>query len=709
MRIYKMTATFGKLEGKTLTLEPGLNIIEAPNEWGKTTWCAFLLAMLYGLDTRAKTTKTVLADKERYAPWSGSPMSGRIDLNWNGRDITIERSSKGRTPMGVFRAYETASGLAIPELTAANCGPVLLGVEQSVFRRAGFIRQSDMPVTQDDALRRRLNDLVTTGDETGDGEKLAREMKELKNKCRYNRTGLIPQAEIQRHDLEEKIAERDALQVHSRKLKERLGEIKSGIQALENHRDALAYAAAEADAGRVAEARDLRDRLEGEVAALEQLCAKQPPKEEVDRKIKAIETYREDYAAAQTEEAEMREQPQPPIPPELFRGMTLEQAGEMVKGDAEHYGLLNQKKPWLIYHIFAALLLLAVIPLGILKEPVGMAVCVLMAILLLVLAQRKKKSWRQEAAALEEKYGSAFPEAWLMQFTAYEEERKAFDQALLDYRVTRGDLDIQQTFLQKQRESLFGSQTPEKVLELWQQMQKNWEACQTACREYQRAEKYLQTLQDMAKPTVKAPAMADNLTYTAAETEHLLAESHTEQQRLQNRLGQYQGRMEVLGDGETLRAELARVEQRISKLEEIYAAAVIGLDTLAQARQELQRRFAPRISKRAQELLAAMTAGRYDRLSFGEDLSLLAGAEQEATLHESLWRSDGTVDQLYLALRLAVAEELTPDAPLVLDDAFVRFDDKRLQAALDILKQEADQKQVILFTCQSREKTYVEE
>ena len=706
MRIYKMTATFGKLENATLTLEPGLNVIEAPNEWGKSTWCAFLLAMLYGLDTRAKSTKTSLADKERFAPWSGVPMAGRIDLNWNGRDITIERSSKGRTPMGVFRAYETQSGLAIPELTAANCGPMLLGVEQSVFRRAGFIRQSDMPVTQDEALRRRLNDLVTTGDETGDSDRLARELKELKNKCRYNRTGLIPQAEIQRHDLEEKIAERDSLDIHCRKLKERMGEIKAGIQALDNHLDALAYAAAEADAGRVAEARDLRDRAEAEVAYLEQICAKQPSKEDVDRKIRAIETYREDYAAAQQEEAEMENQPLPPVPPELFRGMTMEQAGEMVSNDCRRYEELKKKKPYLVFYILSWLVLIAAIPLAILKEYTFALSCVAVSAVFGVLALRKKKTWTREAEDLEDKYGSIYPEAWQMMFNTYVEEKKAFDQALLDYRVTRGDLDIQQTFLQKQRESLFGGQAPEKVLEIWQQMQRNWENYQLACREYQRTEKYLQTLQEMAQPAVKAPAMADNLTYSEAETDRLLAEAHAEQQRLQNRLGQYQGRMEALGDGSGLRTELQNVEQRIAKLEEIYAAVTIALDTMAQARQELQRRFAPRISKRAQELLGAMTAGRYDRLTFGEDLSLLAGAEQESTLHEALWRSEGTVDQLYLALRLAVAEELTPDAPLVLDDAFVRFDNTRLQAALKILQQEAQQKQVILFTCQEREKQF---
>ena len=121
MKIYSMTATFGKLEHETLTLTPGLNIIHAPNEWGKSTWCAFLVAMLYGIETRVHSTKTALADKERYAPWSGAPMSGRLECNWNGRDITIERSTKGRSIFGQFKAYETQSGIPVAELTAANC------------------------------------------------------------------------------------------------------------------------------------------------------------------------------------------------------------------------------------------------------------------------------------------------------------------------------------------------------------------------------------------------------------------------------------------------------------------------------------------------------------------------------------------------------------------------------------------------------------
>ena len=139
MKIYSMTATFGKLNHDTLTLKPGLNVIEAPNEWGKSTWCAFILAMLYGIDTSSRSKKDFLPDKEHYAPWSGAPMSGRMDICWNGRDITIERSTKGRSIFGQFKAYETESGIEVAELTAANCGQMLLGVEQSVLDRKSVV------------------------------------------------------------------------------------------------------------------------------------------------------------------------------------------------------------------------------------------------------------------------------------------------------------------------------------------------------------------------------------------------------------------------------------------------------------------------------------------------------------------------------------------------------------------------------------------
>ena len=702
MRIYKMTATFGKLEHETLELKPGLNISTAPNEWGKSTWCAFLVAMLYGLDTRAKTTKNALADKERYAPWSGAPMAGRIDLNWKGRDITIERRTKRRIPLGEFQAYETASGLPVAELTAANCGQMLLGVEQTVFRRAGFIKHADLPVTQDEALRRRLNALVTTGDDSGAADRLAASLKDLKNRCRYNRSGLLPQAEAERDALEEKITELESLDTQCKKLRMRLDEVKDWLRQLHNHQQALAYAKMEADAARVAQARDAMEQTEQELRTLEGACAKLPPREEADLKTRELKAFREQWNDIQMEVRTAPAEPQQPQLPNPFTGLSAQAAREMVHSDAKTYtAITSTKTPNVL--IFVGLFgLLAAGGLIYLMAYVFAAVAGLAGLAAFAWGIYEKISMKKQTRALLEKYGDGDWQHWGDPIAEYEQKLEVYKDALKEYQDINSDLEVRLMVLRKKKESLCGLQEPDELLEFWQQTLAQWDAYYNARREALRAKSHFETLSAMVKP-VEKPTMEDNLTHSETDTARLLSDCQVEQQRLQNRLGQYQGRMEVLGDRDEMLRQLKRINERIVKLEDTYAALLIAQETLTAARAELQRRFAPRITQRAQKLLSRMTGGRYHSLTMSEDFSLQAGAGEEDTVHDAMWRSDGTVDQLYLALRLAVAEELTPEAPLILDDALVRFDDKRMKAAVGILKEMAKDKQVICFTCQGRE------
>ena len=702
MKIYKMTATFGKLEHETLTLEPGLNIITAPNEWGKSTWCAFLMAMLYGLDTRAKTTKTALADKERYQPWSGSPMSGRIDLNWNGRDITIERATRRRVPLGEFKAYETESGLPVEELTAANCGQTLLGVEQTVFRRAGFIRFSDLPVTQDEALRRRLNALVTTGDDSGAADRLAASLKDLKNRCRYNRTGLLPQAEAQRDAIEEKLTELETLNTQCQKLKMRIDEVKDWLRQLYNHQQALAYAKMESGLNQIAQAREATEETEQTLRALEAACASLPPQAEVESKVRELRAFRDQWNAIRAEERQAPTEPQKPELPNPFTGLTAEAARAMAREDARELTELSQSKMPLIFMIIGAIGLLAAGGLAYLTAYVFAVIAGGVGLLALIWGAVDRVSTRKKILAIVEKYGTADWKSWTAPIMEYEQAMIAYSEALKAYQEVGSDLEVRLMVLRKKRDSLCGLQEPEEMLDFWQEAQRQWEQYDRARAEAMTARRHLEALDAVVKP-VEKPTAPDNLTQNEAQTAQLLAECAAEQQRLQNRLGQYQGRMEIIGSAEDLRLQHKRVSDRIARLEDPYTALTIAQETLQQARTELQRRFAPRITQRAQELLGAMTDGRYQSLTMGEDFSLRASAGQEDVQWDAIWRSDGTIDQLYLALRLAVAEELTPDAPLVLDDALVRFDDTRMAAALNILRKMAESKQVICFTCQGRE------
>ena len=707
MKIYSMTATFGKLERQTLNFQPGLNIIEAPNEWGKSTWSAFIIAMLYGIDTKARTTQSTLADKERYAPWSGAPMEGRMDISWNGRDITIERRTKGRLIFGEFRAYETETGLDVPELTATNCGMQLLGVERSVFVRAGFLRLSDMPVTQDDALRRRLNNLVTTGDESGAGEKLAQSLKDLKNKCRYNKSGLLPQAEAERDRLEEQLRSIQELNTQAARLQERQKELEAWVAKLENHKTALQFAQAQADTQHIRQAELGGEQLKKQLEQMQADCAKLPSAEEAERARTDLQKLHNESMSLQMEQQMLPPAPIAPACDRCFEGLTGEQAIEQAKADKEQAESLEKKKKNPLMGIGIATMLAGALALAgglliTLLFAIGGAVLVL-GVILTVIGSANNKKCKALLNTLAAKYETSQIDLWISKAEEFARKRQAFEEENAQYQQTIAQLQQRRDDLVARLQAITHGEAIGVCLSKWEQISQQWKALADLRRDLQRAESQLVALRSVTKE-LPAPTEPDHLTQTLSETDALLTSAAFELKQNHQRIGQFQGQAEALGQESALKAQLKQVRSRIERLEETYAALEVAQKALSTATSELQRRFAPRIAKRAQELFGKLTDGRYEKVMLAEDLSIHISAQQEATIRPSQWRSEGTVDQLYLALRLAVAEELTPDAPLVLDDAMVRFDDKRLATALHILTEMAENKQVILFTCQSREK-----
>lgn len=709
MMIHSMTATFGKLENESLSFRPGLNVIHAPNEWGKSTWCAFLVNMLYGLETRVKTTKTALADKERYAPWSGSPMAGRIELNWNGRDITIERWTRGRTPMGEFKAYETDTGLPVPELTGANCGEQLLGVERSVFLRAGFIRLTDLPVTQDESLRRRLNALVTTGDESGTGDVLARKLKDLKNRCRYNRSGLLPQAQLRRQELEQRLTELQSLQQQAQRGQTRMAELQEQIDALENHEAALAYAAAEENLLRVDAAKRAAQQSAQRVEELERDCAALPDGETAQRKLSQLRALQQKQLAIQMDGQMLPPCPQEPAAPDCFAGLDGAQARKQAQEDFDRYQALlaplPRRFPLWIFGVAAAIGAVALLVLRLWLPGIALALsagALVIAHLLCCGSDRRKGAARRtQAQAIASRYGGS-PEKAPAAAEDYCAQRERYRQELENYAAMQRQSGERLAQVNREIQAATGGMPLSQALEQWLQTEQKQTELLDARRELVQAQRHAREL-EAATVAVQRPERPDTLTCTAEETRSRLYNARFELKQRQTQYAQSQGRMEALGTEQTLTQELTAVQRRIEALEDTYAALELAQNSLEQATQQLQRRFAPRIVKAAQENFARLTGGRYDRLTLSQDLSVQAGAGEEPVLRSTQWRSEGTVDQLYLALRLAVSKELTADAPLVLDDALVRFDDTRHGYAMELLRQQAQQRQILLFSCQKRE------
>ncbi len=707
MKILSMTATFGKLSNETITFSQGLNVIDRPNEWGKSTWCAFITAMLYGIDTGERTKNGKLADKEHYAPWSGAPMAGRMDIDWNGRKITIERSTLKRVPFGAFTAYETDTHAPVPELTGANCAQLLLGAEKEVFQRSAFIRQADLPVSDSAALRSRLNALVATGDETDTTGLLLSKLNDLKNKCRANKSkGLLPEAEKKRDALMEKQAQRTKLAEQSAQLKARLAELESYRKDLQNHQAALAYqenfnyaqklAAAQNDAA-LAQAK--LDRLTLEAQAL-------PDGEAVRRDCRSLRMLQSQRDGLYMQLQMLPPAPTAPTVPEVFRGVDPEAAVEKARQDRAALDALSTKKPGLPVWIFAALLAaaiaLALIPaVGIFLSIAAIAVL----IVLFVSKQAREKETQKAMDALTAAYPGIPAQRWEALAADYLQAQTQFQKAQADSDAQRSSLKAAIEEVNGKITALTGGQSSVEYEEAAQAALAKHDALTDATRELAQKQALLQALEGSHK-VAQPPAYEDKLTHSAGETMQLLGSTENQIRNMGSQLGSLQGQMLSLGEAAAVAQELFEVNSRIAKLEEYYKALEIAMETLEKAKVEMQKRFAPRISQKAQDFIARLTGNRYNRLYLGGDFTLNAATDADVNTHTAIWRSDGTIDQLYLALRLAVAQALVPDAPLILDDALVRFDDDRMASALELLREESESRQVLLFTCQSREKKY---
>ena len=159
MRIKELYATFGSLDNKKLSLKDGLNIVHGRNEAGKSTWGAFIRAMLYGISTREKAKAGYIPDKERYLPWNGNPMYGKCTLISGGDEISIERTS-GKS--GVFSKVEAKN---LSRGGSAPTGEELCGIARGVYDRCAFIGQAKLDVDRDADTEKKILSLASSGEE----------------------------------------------------------------------------------------------------------------------------------------------------------------------------------------------------------------------------------------------------------------------------------------------------------------------------------------------------------------------------------------------------------------------------------------------------------------------------------------------------------------------------------------------------------------
>ena len=146
------------------------------------------------------------------------------------------------------------------------------------------------------------------------------------------------------------------------------------------------------------------------------------------------------------------------------------------------------------------------------------------------------------------------------------------------------------------------------------------------------------------------------------------------------------------------------------KLQEKREAISEAKERIRQIAGEIRKSFAFHLNEDCGKALSEITGGRYDSLWIDEQLHIYVNAKEGFFPLEQA--STGTIDQLYLALRLSMALLLQREnrdlLPLLFDDSFAMYDEKRLAASIGYLKK-AYPAQILLFTCHHREEKILKE
>lgn len=633
MMIKRLDATFGKLEGESLELHDGLNVISAPNESGKSTWCAFVRAMLYGVDSSERQKAGFLPDKMRFAPWSGSAMQGSMQLESGGRDITITRTTKtASAPMREFSAVYTGTSVSVEGLNGNNAGEMLTGVSRDVFRRSAFVEQGKVAVTHSAELEKRISAIVSSGDEDCSFTEADGRLRQWQRKRRFNRHGRLPELE-------------DEL-LHKKQL---LAELSDAAQQRENMSAELERAKQECE------------RIEAEVIESRKVVRKEA--------LSSLQGVRNEVNAAterHDKAAERRDSCRAALCACAIGERKPEEAKAEVKTDLENSMKLKERSERKSSPVLAIILMIlcgALVAAGFLLPDlmihafVAAAVALAAGIALFIRASRRKTE-NYEAAKQRRKI-----------LAKYKAESEADIAASID-----------------------------EYLELY----KNYAEAQRAEKESAEALAVVRRRQEQAESKTLTQLDFTGGDNQAAQLSRRLTEARAKCSRISAQMAEHSGRLAAMGDPLVLGSEISRMEAEYAEISAEYDAIALAIDTMRKADEDIQSRFSPALGKLAAEYMQFVTDGKYDGVMLDRDFS--------ATVHEAggnvprnaEYLSAGTLDLMYLAVRLAVCSLALPESancPLIIDDALVNFDADRRRQAMALLEKIAQERQVILFAC----------
>lgn len=668
--------SFGAMKDKEFTFSDGINVVYGPNEAGKSTLNRFLRAMLFGMD-RGHGRAAKDSDYNRYKPWDNpGAYQGSLEVEIARKRYLIERDFLQTE--GGLKVCDAASGRELPP-----AGDFFETIQTDVTE-SGFVNtvmQSQKGAATDRELAGILQNTIANMSlaksravdvggalEILNGKLRAMEQKKLSERIAAVRKSI--------EECERKHEEFDRLEEERAVCREELEKLEAEIDRLEH--DDAPVVEQEFAKHRVRYDRYLEDRSKEDTRV-----------SDIARKKRELAEWKETLVPDELLKQEMHDWDEAEA-----RVARLEARWEAEKELAsEGVSRAENEKRYTWQSIVAWLVLAAGIGLLIWKRqymltiPVGVALLGSIAWYLL-----RRKNIRRDIREAE---------------SELQRRCKKVPKDLQEAREKLGSLVSGKEIQAKERKNIETLAKMEQMSDMLGEREGRLEVFRKELNEEQNEllsyfRTFMPELEKLSE--VEIGRIEGGILARSVEQRESLKIARVERDERKARIVRIDQLLEQATEVEQRLLDSKEYEGRLQeeRKEDAREAEAIRLavDTIHSISQDIHDSFGKKLNARMSELAGTMTGGRYERITADENLQVKAGRKGRLVELEKL--SAGTIEQIYLALRLAVGETMyTETMPLVFDESFVYYDEARLGETLRLLA--SLDRQVILCTCSHRE------
>lgn len=648
---------FGKFKDFSLEFNEAFNIVYGENESGKSTIQSFIKAMFYSLKGGRSLKDGLTNPKKRYKPWCDSAYKGSIKYVLdNGEGYTVERNfDSGETR--VYDSLYTDITKTFDQLK--DKGPLFaikhMGLTEKCFEKTCFIGQMSTRFNAGESkeVLERLSNISETGFEEVSFKTAHDAIKEaLKNYVGTDKTSTRP------------------LDVINSKLKE-----------LNIRKESLI------------EGREAQFSIESEIMSLKEVINSLIQEKSVLMLSKEIIKLREDLEANNRLKKDLSQLASEIS--ELKKESRRDEIEALLENSEGPNGSDNRNA---LFNIAIAVILIFItgtLIYGISKDKtaiaaIGVGVSAILLSVLLILKSNNNKLSKSLMKELELK-NSKVAQMLILDIDKRINGLYGKVQALCEKKVNN-EVELSEIIsdFDKRIKDLYGG------IDIYANRIKSM--CQSSRLNNISYDKLMDIVMDLG-------------TYAAREQVDELI------QRVSDRMNEVQlllkEKQMVLKKFEEDSYELEQLEENIrelelnkEKLEDTAFSLRTALDVLEEANQEIKRDFTPLLNSNASKIISKITASRYGELKADELLILRTTEPESRDIVPVSILSGGTIDQMYLALRIALVQTIegkVEKLPLIMDEVLSQYDDARSLETLRMLMELSKERQIILFTCKKRE------